>query len=48
MGRPRKYCSNKCRQADYRERHAQDDTEDLDELAHGIVDAARAEVKRIK
>jgi hypothetical protein len=48
MGRPRKYCSNKCRQADYRERHAQDDTGDLDELAHGIVDAARAEVKRIK
>ena len=24
LGRPRKFCSNKCRQADYRERHAQE------------------------
>jgi hypothetical protein len=27
LGRPRKYCSNKCRQADYRERHAQEPNE---------------------
>jgi hypothetical protein len=54
MGRPRKYCSNKCRQADFRERKAQDRAdadaaqfdglmEDLNDLAHEMTFEAIAE-----